>query len=58
MRFSSSSTSASALRLRLTKVCRVCQSPSTSAWRMNSSRDSSGSIEENSTERSLTSGSP
>ena len=31
-------------RLSRKKACRVCQSPSTSAWRINSSRHSAGSI--------------
>ena len=43
-RCSSSSTSASSSRLAWKNRCRVSQSPSTSACRMNSSRDSSASI--------------
>ena len=41
-----------------TNACRVSQSPSTSALRMNSSRDSSGSIRPYATLRPATIGSP
>ena len=57
-RVSSSSTSSSRARFAAKNACRVSQSPSTSAWRRNSSRASSGSIRPRSTLRPTTIGTP
>ena len=57
-RCSSASTSSTSRRFSAKNSCRVSQSPSTSARRMNSSRDSTGSIRPYCTVRSATIGSP